>query len=155
MEPVVIVPAFSPPALPGRKNVARPSRWSGFALACVFAAAAVAASILAHDVADGAIPFPGCGFKKLTGLACPGCGGTRSLVAIGSGDVLAALAFNPMAAFAWFLSVASVPMAAIDALAAGGRAASWLSRFASTRFAARLLVAAIAANWIFLLVAGR
>jgi hypothetical protein len=155
MEPAVTVPAFSPPALPGGKNGARSSRWSGLALAGVFAAAAIAASILAHDVADGAIPFPECGFKKLTGLACPGCGGTRSLVAIGGGDVPAAFVLNPAVALAWFLFVASVPMAAIDALVTGGRAAARLSRFASTRFAARLLVAAIAANWIFLLVAGR
>lgn len=38
---------------------------------------------------------PGCTFRKLTGLACPGCGGTRALRALISGEPWAALCYNP------------------------------------------------------------
>lgn len=38
---------------------------------------------------------PGCTFRRLTGLECPGCGGTRALRALISGEPWAALRFNP------------------------------------------------------------
>lgn len=38
---------------------------------------------------------PGCTFRRLTGLECPGCGGTRALRALISGEPWAALCFNP------------------------------------------------------------
>ncbi|MBQ2813488.1 MAG: DUF2752 domain-containing protein [Akkermansia sp.] len=38
---------------------------------------------------------PGCIFRKLTGLECPGCGGTRALRALISGDIGAAMGYNP------------------------------------------------------------
>lgn len=37
---------------------------------------------------------PGCIFRRLTGLACPGCGGTRAARALLAGDVWAACRFN-------------------------------------------------------------
>ncbi len=37
-----------------------------------------------------------CPFRLLTGLPCPGCGMTRSLVALTHGDVLGALFFHPL-----------------------------------------------------------
>ena len=38
---------------------------------------------------------PGCSFRRLTGLECPGCGGTRALRALICGDIGAALRYNP------------------------------------------------------------
>ncbi len=38
---------------------------------------------------------PGCTFRRLTGLECPGCGGTRALRALISGEPWAALRHNP------------------------------------------------------------
>lgn len=38
---------------------------------------------------------PGCTFRKLTGLSCPGCGGTRALRALISGEPWAAICYNP------------------------------------------------------------
>ena len=40
--------------------------------------------------------YPPCPLRALTGLQCPGCGGTRALHALLHGDVAGAFAFNPM-----------------------------------------------------------
>jgi hypothetical protein len=39
---------------------------------------------------------PDCVFKGLTGIPCPTCGSTRSVVYLAHGDVLSALAMNPL-----------------------------------------------------------
>jgi hypothetical protein len=39
--------------------------------------------------------LPLCGFRHLTGVPCPLCGGTRVCAALAEGDVLAAWQFNP------------------------------------------------------------
>jgi hypothetical protein len=38
--------------------------------------------------------FPGCTLNRLTGLHCPGCGGTRAVSALMHGDILQAAAYN-------------------------------------------------------------
>ena len=40
--------------------------------------------------------FPPCIILHLTGLQCPGCGGTRSLYSLLHGDVLGSLQMNPI-----------------------------------------------------------
>lgn len=131
------------------------TRWSGLVLASVFALAALGTLVIAHGLEHGAISFPGCGLKNLTGLACPGCGGTRSLAALLACDPLDAFALNPAVALAWFAAVLSVPAATVDAIGAHGHGAAWLACFASSRAAVRLLMTAIAANWIYLVLVGR
>ncbi len=37
-----------------------------------------------------------CGFRKLTGLYCPGCGGTRAVVALAKGQLLTSLYYHPL-----------------------------------------------------------
>lgn len=46
-----------------------------------------------------------CPFRLLTGLNCPGCGMTRSMVALAGGDLWCAACFNP---FSFFLVAVAV-----------------------------------------------
>ena len=48
-----------------------------------------------HDPADGGSGFlPGCPFFMLTGMYCPGCGGTRAAYSFLHGDFIAGLRCN-------------------------------------------------------------
>jgi uncharacterized protein DUF2752 len=40
--------------------------------------------------------LPGCPFRALTGIACPGCGTTRALHQLLHGNLVAAFQFNPL-----------------------------------------------------------
>ena len=42
------------------------------------------------------LPWPGCWFRRLTGLPCPTCGATRSALSLAHGDLAAALRYNPL-----------------------------------------------------------
>ena len=60
-------------------------------------------SVLLLGVAGSALwlrlglPLPGCGFREWTGLPCATCGTTRMVRALLSGDLLEAMAWNPLA----------------------------------------------------------
>ncbi len=57
---------------------------------------ALAGAAYALRVTGGAGWMPGCVFRKLTGLDCPGCGMTRGTYALLHGRVGEAFAFNPV-----------------------------------------------------------
>src|SRR5207237_5592655 len=42
------------------------------------------------------IPWPGCWFRRLTGLPCPTCGATRCAMSIFQGDYIGAFRHNPL-----------------------------------------------------------
>jgi len=42
------------------------------------------------------LPLPGCAFREWTGLPCATCGTTRMVRALLSGDLLGAIAWNPL-----------------------------------------------------------
>jgi Protein of unknown function (DUF2752) len=71
----------------------------------------VAVALLArHYPLGGQHEIVLCLFRRITGLACPGCGLTRAFVALSRGDFTAAIAFHPLApvlaveaAIAWLL----------------------------------------------------
>ncbi len=56
-----------------------------------FAAVGVATAVSPATLSDGPVLCP---FRHVTGLPCPGCGLTRSWVALGHGDVSSAFGFN-------------------------------------------------------------
>ena len=51
-----------------------------------------------------------CVFQKVLKIPCPGCGVTRSLLAITTGNILSAWKFNPAGIFLFLFLVAQVPM---------------------------------------------
>lgn len=94
--------------------------------------------------------LPVCGFRALTGLPCPLCGGTRSLLAWSRLDLVSALAANPLL----FVVCAGIIAAAARWVAGvrghsqlAARARAW-SRGRGARVA---LGAAVALNWLYLL----
>lgn len=82
-------------------------------LALTVAAGAAACGVMAlaatGNLERAAALYPGCPFRLLTGLDCPGCGGTRAVAALGRGDLTAAFDHNlltitllPLLAIAWW-----------------------------------------------------
>lgn len=60
--------------------------------------------VMAAYVLAAALPLRGvdalpvlCPFRRLTGLPCPGCGGTHAFVAMAHGQFSAAWGYNPLA----------------------------------------------------------
>lgn len=113
------------------------------------ALAAVAVAVLHLD----RLPILVCVFRAATGIPCLTCGATRALGELVTGDFRGALAMNPLATLAAF---ALVPWGIGDlALMARGRALSLEVAPAGARVLRVLAVVAVAANWGYLVAAGR
>lgn len=95
------------------------------------------------------VPLPFCALRKLTGIPCPACGSTRSLLAWTHLDPVAAFLFNPL----FFLACAGVAV----------WAAVWLYEHISARPVLvrwrtsaqqlplfRIVLSLAAINWIYL-----
>ena len=94
-------------------------------------------------------PLPFCALRKFTGLPCPACGSTRSLLAWTEGDPGGALFFNPLCfaaclavalwAFAWCLQrVTGRPFLTRSEATVRG----WLTW--------KVMAVAAVANWLYL-----
>lgn len=94
------------------QHVRQPRRaWPTLAL---FAAAAMVVVVLLRvDPNSSNSILPPCPFLSLTGWLCPGCGSTRALHALLHGDLVGALAMNP-------LLVLMLPVLALLAINAAG-----------------------------------
>jgi hypothetical protein len=123
---------------------------SGLFLLGLGLAGGIAIRLLGLD----ALPFPLCTFKAMTGLPCPGCGATRALGCLARLDLVGALAMNPLAAT---FALAVIPWAVADvALMLRRQAAVTIELAPSAMPVVRTtLVAAIGAQWLYLLMAGR
>jgi hypothetical protein len=100
------------------------------------------------------IQLPRCAFKTITGLPCPTCGVTRTVIALSRGDVDRALFLNPLAAIACGLAVLYLLYAAVVLALRLPRFRPTVSALGARRlrFAA---VAVLAVNWIWLIATGR
>ncbi len=83
-----------------------PRWWAPVTVALVVLAGCVA--LAAVDPVRRAELSPGCPFRNLTGLDCPGCGATRAVYALTQGDPARAIDHNvlviavlPVLAWAW------------------------------------------------------
>lgn len=100
------------------------------------------------------IQLPRCAFKTITGLPCPTCGVTRTIIALSRGDVDRAMFMNPLAAILCAAGVLYLLYAAVVL-------ALRLPRFRPTVSAAGArrvrigAVAVIGTNWIWLIATGR
>jgi hypothetical protein len=70
------------------------------------------------------IPFWGCGFRKLTGVPCPGCGLTRVADRVAHLNVLGALKANPLGTVAALFFAACI-VASVAHLAFAAASPSW------------------------------
>ena len=115
--------------------------WGGTALA------GAAAAPFARTLAAGA---PACLFHTLTGVPCPTCGATRAVLALGRLDVGAAFLWNPLVTLVVVAFLAGGLAALLAALAGKGVPDS-----APPRWAGGVAALAFAANWVFVIAAGR
>lgn len=90
-----------------------------------------------------------CPFHRITGLPCPLCGGTRSVVAMFSGEPVRAIEYNPLVG----IGVLLLPVYGLLRFA-GMRRVGGGGRVASASLVV-LLVTAVIANWVYLICVGR
>jgi hypothetical protein len=146
----------SQPLLPAAARSASPlglSSRSGPPLGLIFGGIGVLAALAVGLLRLDRLGVPLCYVKAFTGLPCPSCGSTRALARLFDLDVAGAFAMNPLATLAVF-ALAAWALADL-ALLTRGRA---LGVRVERRAASVLRVAALAAvlaNWLFLLYAGR
>lgn len=96
--------------------------------------------------------FPVCKWKSLTGIPCAGCGGTRALQSLMHGDWSGALLLNPGAVV---LAAGFALASAYAAMVVVFRLPPWRPSWARRVPWRWIGLALIAANWIYLLAAGR
>ncbi len=60
-----------------------------------------------------------CGFARMFHTPCPGCGSTRAMLALASGDLQAFVRYNPLAPFMTALVVVLAVQAVVSVLATG------------------------------------
>ncbi len=103
----------------------------------------------------GLVQFlPHCVFREWTGICCPFCGGTRSMIALSGGDWRVAFELNPLVAglalgvaAAGILQLMAWPFPKL-ALLPRMQHATWSSVWP-------VVAALVASNWVYLLLQGR
>lgn len=95
-----------------------------------------------------------CSFKTSLGLPCPACGSTRSLVALGQGDVFAAFRMNPVVAFIYFAVFAQTLQLLVGRFVPALRFHFVLKESEWPGFVA-ILAAVLLCSWAFLIADGR
>ncbi|GAA2066519.1 DUF2752 domain-containing protein [Williamsia deligens] len=108
--------------------------------AAVGAGAVVAAAVIPTSVVGNGPVL--CPFRLVTGLPCPGCGLTRSWVAVAHGDVASAFSDNAFGPISFTAVVAMTVAAAVLALVAPARIGV-LAAVARSR-----VVYSVAAVWV-------
>lgn len=135
-----------PPPLPWKVRTA-PERFI-----LLFAAASVFFVALLLAVRRMGLGFPVCTWKRVSGLPCIGCGGTRAVDLLLRGDIPGALAMNPAAVGGvLFFAALTVYACCVLVFRAEPLRPAWLHG----RAWRPVLLAALVANWIYLLLAGR
>jgi hypothetical protein len=96
---------------------------------------------------SGAQGPPACLFRRVTGHPCPTCGTTRVVLAAAGGRWGEAVAHNPLI---FGLAVAGLMLLAVRLVLR--RRIVWITSARSRRVLTFAFVAAVLANWVYLLV---
>lgn len=93
----------------------------GAAVTILLLMIAIAVWIFKIDYTRFLIP---CMFQRLTGLYCPGCGGTRAVKAFFRGDILASIMLHPLVVygsglFIWYMFSNTIQLLSGDKLRIG------------------------------------
>jgi len=123
----------------------------GRKLGLLWGAVALALLVLSPLAPALAGALPECFFRRVTGVPCLTCGGTRATLALLAGLLPAALQANPLVTAA--LLVLVVGGLAAGALALAGRGVTDPERLPGWARPAVLVV--LAANWLWLISQGR
>lgn len=99
------------------------------------------------------LPFNVCLFKSLSGLPCPTCGSTRAVGCLVHLDVAGAIAMNPLATVA--MGLVAIWSLCDFGLLTRGRALDVEIARPLGRIVRVLALAMVAANWLYLVAAGR
>ena len=100
------------------------------------------------------LPFWGCTLRRTTGWPCPGCGLTRAADRLAHGNVTGAFEANPLGAFAGLL-LAVLASWTLLRMALALRAPQLSLTEGEARWGRRLLVAAVAVNYLYVILATR
>jgi hypothetical protein len=116
--------------------------------------AGAALALLWQASGPSELPVFRCPFKALTAWPCVTCGGTRAFFALLNGAPLEALRWNPLVTLTLaVLAVYGIYAAIVATFDLPRVRVTWPS--ASSTFVRTAVWAAVAANWIFLIVDGR
>jgi hypothetical protein len=99
------------------------------------------------------LPFTVCLFKSLTGLPCPTCGSTRAVGRLVHVDLAGAIAMNPLATVV--IAIVALWSFCDFWLLTRGRALDVEVGRPLGRIVRVLALAAVGANWLYLIAAGR
>lgn len=101
-----------------------------------------------------ALPSLPCGFKTITGMACPLCGGTRAATSLANLDFAHAFSFNPLAAVSLLMATAGMVWGCV-APSAWERVQAVISRKFSRRQITLGFLIVVLLNWAYLVWVGR
>jgi hypothetical protein len=118
------------------------------------ALAGAALSVLWVAAGHEELPRVICPFRHLTGIPCLTCGGTRALLALTRGEVQAAFLWNPLVAVFAIAAAIWLLYAAVVTVLRAPRVRVRLAERDRVLFRAAAW-AAIAGNWVFLILQGR
>jgi hypothetical protein len=118
------------------------------------ALAGAALSVLWVAAGHEELPRVICPFRHLTGIPCLTCGGTRALLALTRGEVQAAFLWNPLVAVFAIAAATWLLYAAVVTVLRAPRVRVRLAERDRVLFRAAAW-AAIAGNWVFLILQGR
>ncbi len=104
-------------------------------------------ALLAARAAFPSVRLGGCLFRKLTGVACPGCGMTRAAAALAEGDLAGAVRLQPAAPLVLVL-VGGLVVYLLAVLFAGVRGLAWRREVALYTGVEAAACLALAAGWL-------